>query len=605
MVKERNLLVLYGSQTGTAQDLAERIGREALRFKFEVRVIEMDDFEVQHLPEQAFVVFVCSTTGQGEEPDNMKKFWRFLLRKDLPQSSLLEMHFGVLGLGDSSYQKFNFAAKKLHKRLLQLGAKAILDPALGDDQHDMGLDAAINPWLENFWQKTLQMFPLPVGVQPLTPDFLPPAKYSIFQIDSINSMAIQSSSHHPPISAKNPYHAVISQNLRVTSPEHFQDVRLITFDLNESGISYSPGDVVMVQSQNSDEKMDMFFQVFPQLNRHQRLSLGSNKVETKLPPDWILPATGFTTEDCARRYWDFQSIPRRSFFELLARFSTDEMEREKLLEFVSSEGQQDLFNYCNRPRRTMLEVLYDFHKSAAQVPVEYLFDLIPAIKPRAFSIASSFKTNPKQLQILVAVVQYKTKLSEPRRGLCSTWLSRLDPGVQIPLWVRSGTLRFPTDPAIPVIMVGPGTGCSPFRSYINDQRLSLHPADNERELYLFFGCRNQTHDFFFSEEWLALEKQGRLHLSCAFSRDQPDKIYVQHRMKEQRLLLHRLLIHQRAYVFVAGNAKQMPDQVTQALRTALMNEDGANDDDSWTMDKAESYIAEMVKQSRLQLETWS
>lgn len=364
------------------------------RFRFDIKVLEMDDFEVNCLPQQQIVIFVCSTTGQGEEPDNMKKFWRFLLRKDLPQNSLLAMNFGVLGLGDSSYQKFNFAAKKLHKRLLQLGAKPILDPALGDDQHDMGLDAAINPWLENFWPIILQMFPLPEGIQTLSPDFLPPAKYSVKKIDSVTSTAHQSptTSHLPYYSAKNPYKAEVSENLRVTSGEHFQDVRLISFDLNDSGIAYSPGDVVMIQPTNSDEKMDMFFQVFPQLdNRHQRLSLSSNKVETKLPPHWILPAIGFTMEECARRYWDFQSIPRKSFFELLSRFSSDEMEREKLLEFVSPEGQQELFNYCNRPRRTMLEVLRDFHKSAAQVPVDYLFDLIPAIKPRAFSIASSAK----------------------------------------------------------------------------------------------------------------------------------------------------------------------------------------------------------------------
>lgn len=352
----------------------------------------MDEFEVQLLPDQHIVMFVCSTTGQGEEPDNMKKFWRFLLRRDLPQNSLLAMNFGVLGLGDSSYQKFNFAAKKLHKRLLQLGAKPILDPALGDDQHDMGLDAAINPWLENLWPMILQMFPLPEGIQPLSPDFLPPAKYSVTKIDSVTSTAHQSPTSHPPYySAKNPYNAEVSQNVRVTSAEHFQDVRLITFDLNDSGITYSPGDVVLVQPTNSDDKVDMLFQVFPQLAEYQRLSLNSNKVETKLPPDWILPAAGFTIEECARRYWDFLSIPRKSFFELLARFSSDEMEREKLLEFISAEGQQELFNYCNRPRRTMLEVLHDFYKSAAQVPVEYLFDLIPAIKPRAFSIASSAK----------------------------------------------------------------------------------------------------------------------------------------------------------------------------------------------------------------------
>lgn len=357
----------------------------------------MDDFDVHLLPERQLVVFVCSTTGQGEEPDNMKKFWRFILRKDLPSHSLSSVNFGVMGLGDSSYQKFNFAAKKLHKRLLQLGAKAILHAALGDEQHDMGQDAAVNPWLEEFWQKTLQMFPLPQGMQPLSPDFMPPSKYSV-ETTHIASPTVVQPSRSNNFSAKNPYFATVSQNLRVTTIDHFQDVRLITFDLKESGISYSPGDVAMIQPRNSDDKVDKFFEVFSHLNRKQCLSLVCQKPDTKLPPNWILPtAGGFTLEDCARYYWDFQSIPRRSFFELLVRFSVDELEREKLLEFISAEGQQDLYNYCNRPRRTLIEVLYDFSQTAAQVPLEYLFDLIPAIKPRAFSIASSAKVKMSQV----------------------------------------------------------------------------------------------------------------------------------------------------------------------------------------------------------------
>lgn len=111
----RSLLVLYGSQTGTAQDTAERVGREAKRFHFDVRVLAMDDYDVRQLIQEPVVVFVASTTGQGEEPDNMKGFWRFLLRKSLPSDSLQAVLYGVLGLGDSSYQKFNFVGKKLHK----------------------------------------------------------------------------------------------------------------------------------------------------------------------------------------------------------------------------------------------------------------------------------------------------------------------------------------------------------------------------------------------------------------------------------------------------------------------------------------------------------
>lgn len=121
------LLILYGSQTFTAQEIAERIWRTTKALGFRGPVLAMDDYQISQLIHEEFVIFVCATTGQGDEPDNMKKFWKFLLRKNLPSSSLLKLKFGVLGLGDSSYTKFNFTGKRLHKRLMQLGATPLLD----------------------------------------------------------------------------------------------------------------------------------------------------------------------------------------------------------------------------------------------------------------------------------------------------------------------------------------------------------------------------------------------------------------------------------------------------------------------------------------------
>ena len=118
---ERRLVVLYGSQTGTAEEVAERVGREAERLHFSSLVSSMDTFSLSLLPTSPLVVYIAATTGQGEEPDNMKKTWRFLLRKSLPSNSLEHQQFGVLGLGDSSYPKFNHVAKKLSRRLVQLG----------------------------------------------------------------------------------------------------------------------------------------------------------------------------------------------------------------------------------------------------------------------------------------------------------------------------------------------------------------------------------------------------------------------------------------------------------------------------------------------------
>lgn len=127
MIENGRILVLYGSQTFTAQEIAERIWRSTKILGFRGPVQAMDDYPIFRLIHEEFAIFVCATTGQGDEPDNMKKFWKFLLRKNLPANSLVKLKYGVLGLGDSSYPKFNFVGKRLHRRLQSLGATPLLD----------------------------------------------------------------------------------------------------------------------------------------------------------------------------------------------------------------------------------------------------------------------------------------------------------------------------------------------------------------------------------------------------------------------------------------------------------------------------------------------
>jgi sulfite reductase alpha subunit-like flavoprotein len=129
----------------------------------------------------------------------------------------------------------------------------------------------------------------------------------------------------------------------------------------------------------------------------------------------------------ATHLFDFQSVPRRSFFEILSWFAVDELEKEKLEDLSSSQGQEELFSYCNRPRRTIVEALCDFPLTAANIPFTYLFDLIPYLQPRAFSIASSLQCHPNRVQILMAVVSYKTRLIRPRQGVCTSWLASIIP----------------------------------------------------------------------------------------------------------------------------------------------------------------------------------
>ncbi|XP_069333244.1 NADPH-dependent diflavin oxidoreductase 1 isoform X3 [Eulemur rufifrons] len=384
------LLVLFGSQTGTAQDVSERLGREARRRRLCCRVQALDSYPVVNLINEPLVIFVCATTGQGDPPDNMKNFWRFIFRKNLPSTSLCRMDFVVLGLGDSSYAKYNFVAKKLHRRLLQLGGSALLPMCLGDDQHELGPDAAIDPWLRDLWEKVLELCPVPRDLPVIPPGVPLPSRFALHFLRedpgtrSEEQRAASPGSQGPP-SELQPFLAPVVANQRVTGPSHFQDVRLIDFDITGSGISFAAGDVVLIQPSNSAAHVQQFCQVLG-LNPDQRFTLQPREPGVPCPPRLPQPCS---VRHLVSRYLDIASVPRRSFFELLACLSAHELEREKLLEFSSAQGQEELHEYCSRPRRTILEVLCDFPHTAGAIPPDYLLDLIPAIRPRAFSIASS------------------------------------------------------------------------------------------------------------------------------------------------------------------------------------------------------------------------
>lgn len=154
--KPKKLLILYASETGNAIDAAERLGREAERRGCPVLLLSVDDFDPTSLPDQEIVIFVVSTTGQGDNPDSIKVFWKFLLQRNLTQNWLSRVSYAVFGLGDSSYQKYNFVAKKLDKRLSDLGATAVVERGLGDDQHPSGYEGALDPWMSTLWKALYQ-----------------------------------------------------------------------------------------------------------------------------------------------------------------------------------------------------------------------------------------------------------------------------------------------------------------------------------------------------------------------------------------------------------------------------------------------------------------
>uniref|UniRef100_A0A671UZG8 NADPH-dependent diflavin oxidoreductase 1 n=1 Tax=Sparus aurata TaxID=8175 RepID=A0A671UZG8_SPAAU len=599
-MSEPTLRVLYGSQTGTAQDTAQRIARQGRRRQLQVQVLPLDSYNVANLISESLVIIVCSTTGQGDPPDNMKNFWRFIFKKSLPVGSLSRLDCAVLGLGDSSYPKFNFVAKKLHKRLMQLGASTLLPVGLADDQHDLGADAVIDPWLTSLWANLFALYPSLAEVIPLREDEAGIAVSRLCFLLDEREDRLRIPTEQTAPSQLHPFPSRLLSNRRVTDTSHFQDVRHIEFDITGSNIEFAAGDVVMMFPRNAPEDVQQFCQLL-RIDPEARFTLRATD-NTAVPARLPQPCT---VRHLMERYLDIAAVPRRSFFELLSTFATDELEHEKLVEFSSAAGQEELHIYCNRPRRTALEVLADFPHTTAELKVDYLLDLFPEIQPRSFSIASSLQAHPNRLQILVAVVRYKTKMHKQREGLCSTWLASLNPeqgDVSVPLWVKKGSLRFPKEKDTPVIMVGPGTGVAPFRSALQERI-----AEGKNANVLFFGCRSESKDFYFGSEWEEMMKAGHLSLFTAFSRDQvshtlqtpEEKVYVQQRVRENAELLWDLIANKGACFYIAGNAKQMPASVCDALKEVFQQEGGVS------AEEAEQMLTAMERTGRLQSETWS
>ncbi|KAH8380551.1 hypothetical protein KR009_011365 [Drosophila setifemur] len=580
------LLVLYGSQTGTAQDVAEQIWRESHLLGYQGPVLAFEDYDMQQLIEEHLVVFVAATTGDGVEPDNMKQAWRFLLKRSLPAQSLQGMRFACLGLGDSSYPKFNYAAKKLSKRLQNLGAASVCPVGLCDDQHDYGHLGVSLPWTRDLWSALKTTSGLDEGK--LNGSHPTITKWLVKKLPKDTPIATAESllwnQKQPSTLFK------LKANRRTTAEAHFQDVRFLQLESLGQDLSWEPGDVIDVQPQNSDEAVKTFFE----LSHEHKLGFDENTIVevTSAHLDMPLPkaySSPLSLHQAAKYIWDLSSKPRQRFLEVLGQNCSDEMEKEKLEEFCSGEGIDDLVAYVNRPRRTLLEVLEDFRHATSRLTIGQLFEMMPLIQPRSFSIASD--ASESSLDLLVAVVNYKTIMHTPRLGLCSNWLRNLVPGTELRGVIKKGTMTWPKDLSTPLIMIGPGTGIAPFRSTIQNRLKAQSLGATIGPLVVFFGCRNKTADFHFEEDFAAWTKVNRVEAHFAFSRDEDHKVYVQHLITKNGPHLKHLIKDLNAFIYVAGNSNNMPKSVREAFVEIL---EGDSD-----------YVDLMIKQRRYQEETWA
>ncbi|KAF8506798.1 riboflavin synthase domain-like protein [Russula emetica] len=584
------LTIIYATETGNAQDYAGRVAHHCRRAHFKCRVFDVDKYSLSELVSESVVIYIVSTSGTGKEPRTMTPMWRSLLRSDLPDNFFEDLHYAVFGLGDSSYEKFCWPAKKLSRRLERLGAAAICPRAEGDTQHTLGTDGAFDPWLSTLTDALLRLFPLPPHLSPLSAEELPTPRVTLLPA---TSEELQSTPD--PLVGDDRYHTFeLVKNERITADDWYQDVRHFEFQCQDD-LAYDPGDVAVIHPEASPIDVDTFLTTLGWSNVADDPIRIQYIFEDQSLPDHLPQVS--TLRALFTRHLDINAVPKRSFFQVFKHFATDEREREKLEEFCSPGDAEELYEYTTRVRRTILEVLSEFR--SVRVPREHIFELFPPLRPREFSIASASLAHAHEVHLCVAIVNYKTKLKARRRGVCTSFLASLPIGtwrVQLRIGITKGLLTLPQD-SRPVICIGPGTGVAPARAVV-ETRVHLGMKDNT----LYFGHRASGKDEHYTREWISLAESGHLTYRVTASRDGPEgtpRVYVQDLIRQDAKRIWKLVNDKGAWVYISGSSNKMP----AGVRAALV--DIAQEEGEMGEEEARAYVARLEGEERLFEECWS
>ena len=530
------LTIVYGSQTGNSKRLAERLAHQAETAGATTRLLRADTYPLRELVDERHLQIVISTQGDGDPPDDARAFVEFLLGKRAPRLPALK--FAVLGLGDSSYPKFCEIGRRLDARLAELGATRWQARA----DADLDLETIADPWIEQALVLVRESLKPNAPLATVT-SLRPPAQAPVF-------------------TREHPFAAEVLANQRITGRGSAKDIRHIELSLEGSGLSYEPGDALGVWPINP-----------PQLVSSVLDTLG-------------LDGSALVTHGG-------QSLPlgewlgrKRELTRLTRAFiaSHAALAKDAVLNRLLAPDQADAFSRLLSDTQP-IELL---QRTPAPWSAGELVAALRPLTPRLYSIASSQKAVGAEAHLTVAHVEYLDQ-GALRWGAASHYLATQDEGARLPIYIeRNERFRLPRDDSRDLIMIGPGTGVAPFRSFVQD-RIATGARGRH---WLLFGNPHLRCDFLYQLEWQRALKQGQLHrLDVAFSRDSQAKLYVQHRLREHGRELFAWL-ENGAHLYVCGDATRMARDVHATLLSVIAAHGGKDEDG------AADYLNELQRQGR-------
>jgi len=545
-VISKEVTVLFGSQSGNSQKLAKKLTGKLQEQGFQVTLSSMSDFKANTLKKVQNLLIVVSTHGEGEPPDNALSFHEFLHSKRAP--GLEGLRFSVLALGDTSYEFFCQTGKDFDKRLEELGGKR-LTPRV---DCDVDFDEPATEWMNHVLASLSEASAPQVTA-------------------SVGGAAIERTTE-TEYSRTNPFQAVVLENLNLNGRGSDRETRHLELSLEGSDLQYEPGDCLGVYPKNHPRLVHKLIEAMG-WKPEELVPINKNGEERPL-------------EEALTSHYEI-TVLTKPLLEQAAKLSAG----KGLQALLAAGREQELREYVKN--RDLLDLVQDY--SLKGVSAKEFVSILRKPPPRLYSISSSLKAYPDEVHLTIRKVSFEAHGRE-RYGVCSSYIAdRLESGDTLPVFVQHNpNFKLPQNPDIPLIMIGPGTGVAPFRSFLGERE----EIGASGKTWLFYGDQHFSTDFLYQTEWQRWLKEGVLtRMDVAFSRDTAQKVYVQHRMLEKSKELYQWL-QDGAHIYVCGDEKRMAHDVHAALVTILQQEGGLGSEE------AVEYLKRMQQEKRYQRDVY-
>ncbi|KAL1798483.1 hypothetical protein ACET3X_002520 [Alternaria dauci] len=634
---DKNCVVFYGSQTGTAEDYASRISKEGhSRFGLKTMVADLEEYDFENLdtfPEDKLAVFVLATYGEGEPTDNAVEFYEFIGSEDVSFSEggsaddkpLSKLNYVAFGLGNNTYEHYNSMVRNVDKYLTRLGATRLGDAGEGDDGAGT-MEEDFLAWKEPMWAAVAEKMGLEEREAMYEPVFEVTERPDLSADDDTVYLGEPNKNHlegsqKGPFNANNPFIAPIVESAELFNTPNRNCLHM-EISIAGSNLSYTTGDHIAIWPNNAGKEVDRLFKVLGKEDqRHTVIAVRG------LDPTAKVPFPSPTTYDAAVRFHiEINASVSRQLVSVIAQFAPND---DIKAEIVKLGSDKDYFKEQVTERNLNLGQLLEITGKGAKwdkIPFSFLFETMVKIQPRYYSISSSSLVQKDKISI-TAVVESIEKPGAPYalKGVTTNYLLALkqkqhgdpnpDPhglnyaitgprnkydGIHVPVHVRHSNFKLPSDPSKPIIMVGPGTGVAPFRGFIQERAAQAKAGQNVGKTILFFGCRKQSEDFMYADEWKQYKADlgDKFEMHTAFSRDGPKKVYVQNKLEEAGEEVNKLL-EQKAYFYVCGDAAHMAREVNTLLGKIISKYRNVSET------KGEEIVKAMRASNQYQEDVWS